>query len=281
MSTQISQSFTKQFEADVHLAYQQMGSKLKNTVRFKNKVQGSSTVFQKVGKGVASGKARHGLVPVMSIDHTPVECELQDYYAGDWVDALDELKISIDERRIIASAGAYALGRKTDDLIIEALSKAPSTNDVGDYTKVLTKKDILDAFAKLNENDVPDDGQRFGLVGPHQWNALLNVPEFSNSDYAGDNLPFLKGTESRKWLGINWVMHTGLPLTGSGKSQRDCFIFHKTAVGHASGQDVKSDISWHGDHAAHFVNNMMSQGACLIDGTGVVRIKCKEASSVA
>lgn len=274
MTTQVSKSFIKNFEADVHLAYQQMGSKLKNTVRFKNDVIGSSTVFQKVGKGIASGKARHGLVPVMSVDHSPVECELQDYYAGDWVDALDELKMSIDERRVIASAGAYALGRKTDELIINALNKASNANDVGDYTKAMAKSDILNAFAKLNEKDVPDDGQRFGIVGPLQWNALLNIPEFSSSDYAGDNLPFLKGTESRKWLGINWIMHTGLPLNGTG---RDCFIFHKTAVGHASGQDVKSDITWHGDHAAHFVNNMMSQGACLIDETGVVRIKCKEA----
>lgn len=274
MSTEISKSFIKNFEADVHLAYQQMGSKLKNTVRYKNNVKGSTTVFQRVGKGIASGKARHGLVPVMSIDHTPVECELQDYYAGDWVDALDELKLSIDERRVIASSGAYALGRKTDELIIEALNKASSTNDVGDYTEVLTKEEILNAFAKLNENDVPDDGQRFGIVGPLQWNVLLNIAEFSSSDYAGDNLPFLKGTESRKWLGINWIMHTGLPLDGT---NRDCFIFHKTAVGHASGQDVKSDITWHGDHAAHFVNNMMSQGACLIDETGIVRMKCKEA----
>ncbi len=277
MSTQVSESFIKQFEADVHLAYQQNGSKLRNTVRSKNNVKGSSTVFQKVGKGSASQKARHGLVPVMSLDHSPVECELQDFYAGDWVDALDELKVSIDERRVIANSGAYALGRKTDELIIEALAKAPADHDVGDYTKTMSKKDVLDAFAKLNANDVPDDGQRFGLVGPYQWNALLNIAEFSNSDYAGDNLPFLKGTESRKWLGINWIMHTGLPLNGT---ERQCFIFHKTAVGHASGQDVKSDITWHGDHAAHFVNNMMSQGACLIDPTGVIRIKCKEASSV-
>ena len=274
MSVEVSKSFIKNFEADVHLAYQQMGSKLKDTVRYKNNVVGSSTVFQKVGKGIASGKARHGLVPVMSIDHAPVECELQDYYAGDWVDALDELKLSIDERRVIASSGAYALGRKTDELIIEALDTAGSDNDVGDYTKALDKATILNAFAKLNENDIPDDGQRFGIVGPLQWNALLSIPEFSSSDYAGDNLPFLKGTESRKWLGINWIMHTGLPLEGT---NHDCFIFHKTAVGHASGQDVKTDITWHGDHAAHFVNNMMSQGSCLIDEGGVVRIKCKEA----
>lgn len=273
MSMNITKSFIKQFESDVHLAYQQMGSKLKDTVRYKNNVKGSSTVFQKVGKGIASTKARHGLVPVMNVDYSPVECDLQDFYAGDWVDALDELKLGHDERRVIASSGAYALGRKTDDLILEALSKSSNTNDVGNYTTILGKKEILDAFAKLNENNVPDDGQRFAVVGPLQWNALLSLEEFSSSDYAGDNLPFLQGSECRKWLGINWIMHTGLPIT---EGKRDCFIYHKTALGHASGQDVKTDISWHGDHAAHFVNNMMSQGSCLIDETGVVRIKCKE-----
>ena len=147
MSTDVTLAFTKQFEADVHQAYQQHGSKLRNTVRFKNNVKGSTTVFQKVGKGIASGKARHGLVPVMSIDHTPVECELHDYYAGDWVDALDELKMSIDERLVIANAGAYALGRKTDELIIDALNKANSSNDVGNLrrgSKIISRRENVD-----------------------------------------------------------------------------------------------------------------------------------------
>lgn len=273
MSTDINNAFVKQFEAEVHLSYQQTGSKLRNAVRFKGNVKGSSTTFQKVGKGTAGTKARHGLVPTMSISHTPIECSLQDFYAGDWVDEFDELKMAHDERRVVANAGAYALGRKTDELIINALNTASTTNDVGDYTKALTKDVLLKAFAKLNSNDVPDDGQRFGLVGPLQWNALLSMEEFSSSDYAGENLPFLKGTEARKWLGINWIMHTGLPLE---TTNRDCFIFHKNAVGHASGQEVKTDVTWHGDHAAHFVNNMMSQGSCLIDNEGIVRIKCKE-----
>ena len=38
MSTQVSESFIKQFEAEVHLCYQQNGSKLRNTVRYKNGV---------------------------------------------------------------------------------------------------------------------------------------------------------------------------------------------------------------------------------------------------
>ena len=271
----VSASFIKNFEADVHLAYQQVGSKLKNAVRSKDGVIGATTVFQKIGTGVAATKDRHGQVPVMNLNHAPVECSLQDYYAGDWVDALDEIKMNIDERRVIATSGAYALGRKTDELIIAALASATSANDVGDYTAVLSKATILAAFTKLNTNNIPDDGQRFAIVGPLQWNALLNIEEFASSDYVGDDTPFTKGTESRKWLGINWIMHTGLPLTDSTK--RDCFVFHRNAVGHACGKDVTTDITWHGDYAAHFVNNMMSQGACLIDGTGVVRIKCKEA----
>jgi hypothetical protein len=40
--------------------------------------------------------------------------------------------------------------------------------------------------------------------------------------------------------------------------------------------EVMTDITWHGDRAAHFVNNMMSQGSVMIDPTGVVRMRAKE-----
>ena len=98
---------------------------------------------------------------------------------------------------------------------------------------------MLSAFEVLNGKDVPDDGQRFGVVGAPQWNELLNLPEFSDSDYTGNDLPWLKGSKSRKWLGIVWIMHTGLPLANT--NDRDVFLFHKTAVGHAIGKDVTTD----------------------------------------
>ena len=274
MSTSIDKVFVKQFEADVHLAYQQMGTKLRSTVRSKSGVVGASTVFQKVGRGVAATKSRHGIVPVMNLDHEPVECQLQDYYAGDWVDALDELKTNIDERRVVASAGAYALGRKTDELIIDAMNGA--TQNVGEYKSVLTRDLILSAIEKLNENDVPDDGRRFAVIGVQQWNALLAMEEFTSADYVGNATPMISGYETRKWLGVNWVLYNGLPGTDG---QRDCFIYHASSIGHACGQDVKTDITWHGERAAHFVSNSMSQGAVLIDNTGIVRIQCLDAAA--
>ncbi|AMW34744.1 hypothetical protein HEQ62_04000 [Haematospirillum jordaniae] len=272
MSVSVDKSFIKHFQADVHLAYQQYGSRLRPTVRSKGGIRGSSTVFQKVGKGTASTKARHGMVPVMNMDHTPVECILQDYYAGDWVDRLDELKTSLDERAVLVKAGAGALGRKTDELILAEMAKA--TVSALDGTTGMTREKALAAFEQLGNADVPDDGERFVIVGWKQWSELLKISEFARSDYIGpDALPW-QGTQAKRWLGSLWMPHTGLPLS-EGKV-RSCFWYHRTAVGHAVGSDVVTDISWHGDRAAHFVNNMMSQGAALIDTRGIVSMPCLE-----
>jgi hypothetical protein len=276
MSESINQAFVQQFEADVHLAYQQMGTKLRGTIRSKSGVAGASTTFQKVGRGVAGTKSRHGLVPVMNLNHQPVECVLQDYYAGDWVDALDELKINIDERRVVASAGAYALGRKTDELIIASMQTA--TKSVGDGADSLTKDLILAAVEALNAKDVPDDGRRFCVVGVRQWNNLLSMEEFVSAEYVGNETPLTGGFELRKWLGINWIMHNGLPADAEDET-RECFMYHSSSVGHACGQEVKSDISWHGERAAHFISNSMSQGSVLIDQAGIVKIVCSEGTA--
>lgn len=271
MTTTIDNSFIKHFEADVHNAYQQQGSKLQSTVRSKSGIKGASTTFQVIGTATASTKTRNGQIATNDISHVPVECTLTDYYSGQWVDSLDELKLGHDERKVLAQAGAYALGRKTDELIINALNGA--TQSIGEGT--LTKERIMQAFTLLNKNDVPDDGERYGLLSPDAWNQLMSIEEFSNANYVGEAYPFLTGSETRKWMGIVWIMHTGLPATDGGHS---CFIYHKSAVGHASGQDIKTDITWHGDYAAHFVGNMMSQGACLIDNKGVIKMDVADAA---
>ena len=272
MSMTIDQAFTKQFEKEVHEAYQRQGSKLRHTVRTKNGVKGSSTVFQKVGKGAANTKARHSMVPLMNLEFSTVEVTLVDYYAGEWVDRLDELKTNIDERQVLANAGAYALGRKTDDLIIAAF--ASSSSVAGSDLDGLTKSKVLEAFEILGSNDVPDDGQRWAVVGWKQWSDLLQLPEFAASEFVGEkDLPW-RGTQAKVWLGTTWIPHSGLPLNGD---VRTCFWYHKSSVGHAVGQDVMTDITWHGDRAAHFISNSMSQGAVLIDGASVVQLPCREA----
>ena len=161
-----------------------------------------------------------------------------------------------------------------NEMIIDELATA-SANVITDANIGMTKDKALEAFETFGENDIPDDGGRFAVVGWKQWSELLKIDEFVSADYIGsENLPFASITQAKMWLGTLWIPHSGLPIDGN--DIRSCYFYHKTALGHASGSDVQTDITWHGDRAAHFVNNMMSQGAKMIDEAGVVVINCDE-----
>ena len=275
MPTTVDLSFVKHYQAEVHEAYQRQGSKLRNTVRSKNNIDAADTTFQKVGRGVAGQKTRHGKVPVMNIDHTPVLCTLSDWYAGDWHDKLDDFKTKNPERYLLTRAGAFALGRKTDEQIIQdALASATVQIAAGGVGMTLAK--ALEAAELLGDADVPmEDGEITAVVGWKQWTDLMQIDEFVNEHFIPANeLPFAgKGLFAKRWMGIMWMPHSGLTKTGN---NRLTYVYHKTAIGHAVGAEVTSDITWHGDRAAWFVNNMMSMGACMIDVEGCVEVLCDE-----
>ena len=277
MSTSIDTAFVKQYEAEVHEAYQRMGSKLRPWTRTKMITNAKDTTFQIVGRGTAATKGRHALVPTMNQSHTNVTCTLVDYYAGDWIDKLDELKTNIDERSVVANGGAYALGRQTDSLIITALGTASTSSVTMATTSAaafLAKQ--LEAVEALNALDVPDDGQRYAAVAPRHWSWLMLIKEFASSDFVGDR-PY-GGMQMKTWLGVNWMTHTGLAKSSN---NRTSLLWHRSAIGHGIGADVQVDITWHGDRAAWFVNHMMSQGSVLIDSEGVVKMVLDESAALA
>ena len=278
MSISIDQVFSKQYEREVHVAYQRKGSKLRGTIRTKNGIKGLSTFFPKAGTGEAGTKGRHGLVPVMNVDHSQVECTLADYYAGDWVDTLDELKTQIDEREVLVNAGAYALGRKTDSLIITTLATGSnSTTMTTGSGEAGFRNSVLLAIAALLDRDVPDDGDIYAAIGNRYWAWLMTIEEFASSDWTGPALPYTKAGMMKSWLGVNWIRHSGLPKSSNDRTN---FLYHRTAAGHAIGADVQTDITWHGDRAAHFINNMMSMGTALIDGNGVQKMVLDESAAL-
>lgn len=277
MNNDISTAFSKHFGAEVHQAYQRMGSKLRKMVRNRGNVRGTTTHFQTIGSGTAKPKARNADVPVMQVAHAAVACELHDYYAGDWIDRLDEIKIDYDERDALVNASAYALGRKTDELIIAAATAAVKIKTRHTLTNIhdgMTKVKVLNALETLGLAGVPDDGQRCAVVSWKQWGQLLGIEEFANSQYVGsDELPWL-GSQAKKWLGTFWMPHSGLYKDTN--KRRFCFWFHKTAIGHAVNAEINTDISWSGERAAYFVNSSMSQGAVVIDPNGIAQLVCKE-----
>jgi len=276
MSTSIDQVFVKMFETEVHEAYQREGSMLRNFVRLKTGVVGVSTHFPKVGRGVATTKSRHGLITPANIDHTRVEVTLTDLYHSDWVDKLDEMKINFDERGVLVRAGAWALGRALDDQIFAALdSTSEPIKPLTVTTSTTVRNSMLNIITALRENDVRRD--TFVVLTENAWAAALTVKEFASADYVTDR-PFDTGATIKNWNNALWMSHNGCP--GAGTATAKGFAWTRSAVGVAEGQGVTTDITWHGDRAAHFVANSMSTGAGLIDTTGVIEISIDDTAAL-
>ena len=241
MANSITNAFITQFEAEVHMAYQRMGSKLKNLVRTVNGVNGNTVKFQKVAKGSANTKARHAEVVAMDLSHSNVSATLTDYYAADYVDKLDELKVNIDERQVVAQSAAYALGRKTDSVLTGIMNGATTLANNSSGTGTGMNLGKAQAMMELfNTNDVPDDQQRYWVVGPKQWSDLINLDQFSRVEYVGEGeLPYAGGMTAKRWLGFLWFVHSGLETSGS--TDRHTVAFHKSSLGLGIGSDVKTD----------------------------------------
>ncbi len=296
MATSIDQAFITSFEAKVHEVFQRQGSYLKDAVRIKDNVVGSTASFQKVGKGIATTKSRHGTITPMNQEHTAPSTNLQDFYAGDWVDKLDEAKTNINERDVIASGGAQALGRKLDDqitTILDTTSQAAVTITTAAATSRAILADILEWAEAAWDNDVPNDGQVYAVVTPRLWSQMMTFDQFQRAEYVGSdgmeyrNGPSIGRAKWKDWMGIMWKMQTGLP--GAGTASGKAWIWHKMACGYAIAKSagnvagraaVAADITWHGDRAAHFVNNMMSGNAVMIDDTGVIEANFDDTQAV-
>jgi len=276
MATSITNAFITQFEAEVHMAYQRMGSKLKNLTRTVNGVNGNTVKFQKVAKGSANTKARHAEVVAMDLAHSNVSATLTDYYAADYVDKLDELKVNIDERQVVANSAAYALGRKTDSVITSIMENATqlANNSSGTGTGMNLGK--AQAMMELfNTNDVPDDQQRYWVVGPKQWSDLINLDQFSRVEYVGESeLPYAGGMTAKRWLGFLWFVHSGLETSGS--TDRHTVAFHKSSIGMGIGSDVKTEVNYIPEKVSHLITSMLSIGGVLIDTDGIRIQKCAE-----
>ena len=276
MATSITNAFITQFEAEVHMAYQRMGSKLKNLTRTVNGVNGNTVKFQKVAKGSANTKARHAEVVAMDLAHSNVSATLTDYYAADYVDKLDELKVNIDQRQVVANSAAYALGRKTDSVITSVMENATALANNSSGTGTGMNLGKAQAMMELfNTNDVPDDQQRYWVVGPKQWSDLINLDQFSRVEYVGEGeLPYAGGMTAKRWLGFLWFVHSGLETSGS--TDRHTVAFHKSSIGMGIGSDVKTEVNYIPEKVSHLITSMLSIGGVLIDSDGIRIQKCAE-----
>ena len=266
MANTIDVAFIKQFESEVHMAYQRMGSKLRNTVRTVGNVQGSTVRFQKIGAGSASTKSRNGDITAMELVHTQVEATMADHYAAEYIDKLDELKVNIDERQAVAQSAAAALGRKTDEIIYTAMDSGANSTQINDTSSAVGKADLLTLFETFGAADIPEDGGRYIAMHPKGYADLFEIDQFASSDYVGEqNLPFAGGMTMKEFLGFK-IFSTSAVTAGKN------IAYHTSSVGLGINSDVKTEVNYVPQKVAHLATSMMSMGATVIDDNGVYEL---------
>jgi hypothetical protein len=273
----VSDVFIDSFDAEVKVAYQGIKS-LRDSVRVKTGVVGSTHRFPKAGSGVATQHNRGNDVVAMNAGRSKVTVTLSDWDAFDYEDILDIEKINFDDKKIIADNTVKAIGRREDQLIIDALTATVGTaTTVGDGNGAPTVALLAQAKRVLDENNVPTEDRTL-IHSSYFLEDLLNITAVTSSDF--NTVKALVMGDLNTYMGFKFIMiggrtEGGLPFSDTNK--RYNFAYHKQAVGLAIGKDMTTMVDWVAVKTAWQIGCVYSAGAIAIDTDGIVIIHTSEA----
>ncbi len=277
MAVGISNAFVQLFDAEVKQAYQASRA-LAGVTRERNNVEGNQVKFPKIGKGTATVRVPQSDVTPLNVSYSQVTASMSDYIAAEYSDIFHQAKVNFDERRELVQVVGNAIGRRMDQLVIDALNAAssPSTVDtnVGGTGTNLNLAKLLAAKKALDAKNVPAEG-RCMVIHANGLSALLDETELTSSDFA--TVKALSAGEINTFLGFKFIMlgdrdEGGLPLP----STRTSFAFHRDAVGLGISMNQKSEINYVPEKTSFLVASMFSAGAIAIDDDGIVKISSTE-----
>ncbi len=284
MSTGLSPAFVQLFDSEVKQAYQGT-SMLAGTVRTRTGVEGSTVNFPTVGKGAASLRSPQTDVVPLNTDFATVSCTLQDYIAAEYSDIFNQQKVNFDERSELAQVVGSAIGRRQDQLILDAIAAASAGTTVANTVVTsgsaaasdLNVGKIIAAAKALNAANVPST-DRHMVIHANGLAALLGDERAVSSDF--NSLQALQRGDINTFMGF--TMHVlgdrdegGLAIDGS--SDRTNFAFHKSAIGCAVGMAPTTKIDYIAEKTSFLVAACLSMGAVAIDAAGIVDITTREA----
>jgi hypothetical protein len=279
MSTSISTSFVTIFDAEVKQAYQNDRA-LAGTVRERSGVQGNTYKFNKLGSGVANLHIPQSDVTPMNLTHTQATATMSDFNAAEYSDIFTNGKVLFDERAELVKAVSMAVGRRMDQLVIDALDGAGTSltvaNSIGGSNTNLNVDKVLETKKKMDQQGVPAE-DRFFLCHANNMAAFLDDSDVKTID-VNTTKALAQGTVD-SFLGFKFIMvgdRTEGGLAVDGSSDRTCLAWHKNACGLAINMDKKTEINYIAEKSSFLVNSMFSAGSVGIDTAGIVEVTCRE-----
>ena len=279
MSIALSNAFVTLFDAEVKQAYQGKAM-LVGAVRQRRGVEGSTVKFPKVGRGVATPRIGQTDVTPLNVGFSNVTLTLEDWIAAEYSDIFSQQKVNFDERSELVQVLGNAIGRRQDQLVLNALASSGTSlavgNDVGGSDTNMNVAKLRQAKGLMDKNNVPPTDRHI-VIHSNGLQSLLAETAVTSSDF--NTVKALVNGELNTFLGFTFHVlgdrtEGGLAIDGS--NDRTCFAFHKDAIGYGEGIAPKTEINYIPEKTSFLVASMFSAGATTIDAEGIVSIVARE-----
>jgi hypothetical protein len=136
---------------------------------------------------------------------------------------------------------------------------------------------VMKAKTILGLAEVPWDSNIYAAITPALEAYLMQTKEFASAEYVG-NKPMDRADPAWRdkplmyyWLGVSWCVHPRLP--GVGTAAEKCFMYHKSAIGHAVNQgDIDARAGFNEEQAYSWARTSVFMGTNNLQNSGIVVI---------
>jgi len=268
MSQNLSGVAQEQFDSEVKQAYQGMQT-LRGCVKSRLGVVGDKYDFRLMGKGQATQRtgASADVVP-MGIAHSLKVATLLDYEAPEYTDIYNAATVNFDEVTELAYTIAGAMGRRDDQSIIDAASADGTEVDKSTASLTTPLLVLTDAAERLNKVEAPME-DRYFICDETFIDAMLNNTTIASADY--NSIRLLMSGEVNTFMGFTFKI-IGSARAEGGLGTDIQYAFHKSAIGHAVGIDMKTKVDYIAHKASWLSMGMWKAGSIVIDPEGIIKM---------
>ena len=260
--------FLKVFSGEILTTFEEMNV-MKGLHTIRTIANGKSAQFPVTGIATAeyhtAGQniADAGNSYLSQIKHAEKVISIDDVLlASTFIANIDELKNHYDVRSIYAKELGKALAKRFDLATMKTLVAAARTSSVitggkdgiaidggvaADFSAAVIQEKLFEAAQKLDENDIPNDGQRYAILKPADYYKLVQSDEnVINRDFGGrgdvatGNIPMVAGLRIFK---SNHLADVATDLSGVGTGDGSASVKNDVFGGGAAGEGYNGDLS--------------------------------------
>lgn len=267
--TQYRQEFVKGFE--------QHQSLIRDTTTTEAVIKGNTATFLVADSGGSSAVTRgsNGLIPARADNVNQFSATLQQWHDLSRKEQFDIFAGQSNQRAVMQMTTMGVINRQIDQDIITQLN----TGTVNTGTAVAGSVSLITkAQTKLQNAFVPWDRNITLLATPALLGYLMQAPEFANTLFQ-NNKPNDDANDPNwrdkpvayEWRNMRIISHPKLP--GVGTSNAQCFMYHKSAIGHAfDTAGLQSLVGYHEEQDYSWARCSVYMGSKLLQNSGVIVI---------